>query len=156
MKLRQVVFGVVAAALVAVALILVGVEPLYGAGWGIVAGAATLVIASVTSLGWATWPPMKEPPEPTTGSEVARLAWSFDPRTGVAGYAVKRRVRALAARRLADHGIDLSTADDATLVAALGATATGTLRSESPTMPDIRTTLDALTALERTDRRHHE
>ncbi|MFE6733267.1 hypothetical protein [Microbacterium sp. NPDC057650] len=56
------------------------------------------------------------PPEQQTvlqrGSDVSRLAWSVNPRTGIAGHVIVARVQQVLRRRLARHGLDLDDPAD--------------------------------------------
>ncbi|MFE6994446.1 hypothetical protein ACFVAE_00645 [Microbacterium sp. NPDC057659] len=56
------------------------------------------------------------PPEQRTvlqrGSDVSRLAWSVNPRTGIVGHVLVARVQQVLRRRLARHGLDLDDQAD--------------------------------------------
>ena len=98
--------------------------------------------------------------EPEWGTELRRrqagargdlqdLAWSMAGRDGRAGERAMRRLRDVAAVRLARHGLDLTSADDTpALRALLGDRVLGTLRRRSSPLPTVRELQDALTALE--------
>ena len=52
------------------------------------------------------WPP-PEPPRTPRGSDVSRLAWAINPRTGAVGHTMLVRVERTVRRRLGAHGVDL-------------------------------------------------
>lgn len=98
--------------------------------------------------------------EPEWGTELRRrqagargdlqdLAWSMAGRDGRAGERAMRRLREVAAVRLARHGLDLTSPDDTTaLRALLGDRVLATLRRRSSPLPTVRELQDALAALE--------
>lgn len=147
MKLGHVVSAVAAGGGVAVVVAMLGVELGFAAAWGILAAAVTFVAMAFSGFEQPRWPPARKPDEVTRGSDVARLAWGFDLRTGTAGFAVRRRLRVLAERRLADHGLTLGEDDLPAVRRLLGDAAAHALTAQRVTRDDVSATLDALEAL---------
>lgn len=106
MILTRMIWAVAATIVVTVGMILLGVEPLFALGYGVLAG--VLVISAILRYaGEQVLPSPHHRREPVTrGSEISRLAWGFNPRTQLAGETVARRARAVLGRRLARLGID--------------------------------------------------
>lgn len=91
-----------------------------------------------------TWPP-EAPPRDVRGSEVSRLAWAINSRTGVVGFAMVRRVQGTLRRRLAHHDLDLDdAADHARIDALLGEGVRVGLHSKEVRSSDIERVLDAV------------
>lgn len=92
----------------------------------------------------SSWPP-EERKAPVRGSEVSRLAWSLDARSGAAGPAIVRRVERLVRRGAARHGLDLEDPDHRDEIERLfGPGVTAALASREPRREDIETVLDAV------------
>lgn len=105
---------------VALLLAFLGVPLGFAIAW-ILVFAAALLIAQQSFLDESgPWPPAP-PDAPQRGSEVSRLAWSIDARTGTVGPSLRRRITALADRRLREHGVRPETAGAADVDAILGA-----------------------------------
>lgn len=146
MKTRAV--GAVIATLVAGALlgvmIVFGVPAPFAVAWTLI----LLVVAAATRQTFVddavTWPP--EPPRAEArGSDVSRLAWAINTRTGVAGHVVVRRVQGVVRRRLAHHGLDLDDPDDHPRIdAILGDGVRACLHAREVQRADIERVLDAL------------
>ncbi|MGN8027687.1 hypothetical protein [Microbacterium sp. 22242] len=130
---------------VALLLDFLGVPLPFGIAW-ILVFAAALLIAQQSFLDESgPWPP--PPPEQVQrGSEVSRLAWAVDARTGVVGIPLRRRVSALADRRLREHGLSLENADAAAVDAILGPGAHAALIVAEMRRPDLERLLRALEA----------
>lgn len=78
------------------------------------------------------------------------LAWSMAGRDGRAGERAMRRLRDVAAVRLARHGLDLASRDDTpALRALLGDRVLDTLRRRQAPLPSLRAVQQAVDALER-------
>lgn len=107
MTLRRWVAAGIALIGFTIALIFFGLEPMFALSGGVLASALVLLTALRGAEAVVEDGPQDEPEPPTRGSEISRLAWAFNPRTGVAGEIVSRRVRTLLRRRLARHGIDV-------------------------------------------------
>jgi hypothetical protein len=89
------------------------------------------------------WPP--PPPEQfQRGSDVSRLAWAVDARTGVVGMALRRRVTALADRRLGEYGLSAHDADADEVDAILEPGAHAALVAAEMRRPDLERLLRAL------------
>ncbi|MFS0704339.1 hypothetical protein AB6N23_07440 [Cellulomonas sp. 179-A 9B4 NHS] len=85
-----------------------------------------------------------------TRGEVLELAWTMVGRDGRAGERVLRRVRAVAAGRLARHGVDLADPDALPEVERLlGARARATLTRTSHPLPSASDVAHTVSALER-------
>lgn len=84
-----------------------GVEPFFAAAWGLLVGIVSIAASVVLPEDPRADAPDTELPERRTGSEVSRLAWAINPRTGEAGQLVLRRVTAVLRRRLLAHGVDV-------------------------------------------------
>ncbi|MFJ4175970.1 hypothetical protein [Microbacterium sp. NPDC089696] len=99
----------------------VGAPYAFALSWALLAVA--LVLLSRPSLvdESGAWPP-SEPSRTAPGSEVSRLAWAINSRTGIAGHAVVRRIDRVLRRRLARQGLDPDDpADQARIEELLGA-----------------------------------
>ncbi|MCE4024487.1 hypothetical protein LXM50_00715 [Microbacterium sp. Au-Mic1] len=120
-----------------------GVPLPFGIAW-ILAFAAALLIAQQSFLDESgPWPP--PPPEQfQRGSDVSRLAWAVDARTGVVGMALRRRVSALADRRLGEYGLSAHAADADEVDAILGPGAHAALVAAEMRRPDLERLLRAL------------
>ncbi|MFD4960990.1 hypothetical protein [Microbacterium sp. NPDC058389] len=116
-RILLVVLGVVAAAGIVFLLDGLGVPAAFAAAW-------LLLIVAVGLLSRAglvddeSWPPPRPERRPR-GSEVSRLAWNINSRTGAAGFVVARRVERVLRRRLARLGMDLDDPDQGPAVDAL-------------------------------------
>lgn len=90
------------------------------------------------------WPP-EAPSRSSHGSEVSRMAWAINTRTGVAGHVVVRRVQAVLRRRLALRGLDLDDpAQHARIDALLGEGVRDALHRREVQRTDIEMVLDAI------------
>ena len=85
---------------------LIGVEPIFALGYGILAGVCVLLTALRRAGAQLPEPPSHRAEPAMRGSEISRLAWGFNPRTQLAGEIVARRARAVLRRRLALIGVD--------------------------------------------------
>lgn len=126
------------------ALMLFGLEPFFALSGGVLAGAVILLAALRGAEAVIEDGPREQNAPAARGSEISRLAWAFNPRTGVAGEIVSRRVRALLRRRLARRGIDV---DDPTQLGRidglLGVGLWQRLNGRQVQNTDIRSALDA-------------
>lgn len=104
-QLKPLLIGAAVGGALALGLSLLGVETPFAIGWGIVVIAAFGVARPVLAETIPAWPPQRVPLR-SRGSEVSRLGWSFNSRTGLAGRRLVHRVRALVTARLARHGLD--------------------------------------------------
>lgn len=92
----------------------------------------------------AEWPPQK-PSRTTRGSEVSRMAWAINTRTGVAGHLVVRRVQSVLRRRLAHRGLDLDDPEQHDRIdAMLGEGVREALHRREVRRTDIELVLDAI------------
>lgn len=83
-----------------------GVPFAFGLAWVLLLGALVVLSRQVLLDDDGAWPPAK-PESRIVGSEVSRLGWSIDSRTGIAGRAIVRRIEKVLRRRLARLGWDL-------------------------------------------------
>lgn len=92
----------------------------------------------------ASWPP-EEPRRVPRSSEVSRMAWAINSRTGVAGHLVVRRVQNALRRRLAHRGLDLDDPAQHTRIdALLGECVRDALHRSEVQRTDIERVLDAI------------
>ncbi|MEV8265529.1 hypothetical protein [Microbacterium sp. NPDC077057] len=90
------------------------------------------------------WPP-EAPRVEGRGSDVSRLAWAINTRTGVAGHVVVRRVQGVVRRRLAHLDLDLDDPQDHPRIdAVLGDGVRASLHAREVQRVDIERVLDAL------------
>lgn len=138
-----VVLWIVIGVPVALLLSFLGVPLPFGIAW-ILAFAAALLIAQQSFLDESgPWPP--PPPEQfQRGSDVSRLAWAVDARTGVVGISLRRRVTALADRRLREHGLTAQDADADAVDTILGPGSRAVLVAAEMRRPDLERLLRAL------------
>lgn len=118
MTARRALAAAIVLVIGAAGLMFLGLEPLFSLSAGALAGVFVLLLALRHAPVRVDDGPRRERASFERGSEVARLAWGFNMRTGVAGIALTRRTRAVLARRLAAAGID---ADDPAHVARIDA-----------------------------------
>ena len=127
-----------------VALMLFGLEPFFALSGGVLAGAVVLLAVVRGAEAVIEDGPREQDATTTRGSEISRLAWAFNPRTGVAGEIVSRRVRALLRRRLARRGIDVEDpAQRGRIDGLLGVGLWQRLNGRQVQNADIRSALDA-------------
>ena len=146
MKGRIAILGI-GAALAAVIMVLLGqlgFPPEFVLAWMIVILVVVLAGRQAFFDEGTEWPPEK-PHRAATGSEVSRMAWAINSRTGVAGHVVVRRVQNVLRRRLVHHGLDLDdSADHARIDALLGEGVRDALHRREVQRTDIERVLDAI------------
>ncbi len=152
MKGRIVLAGMGAVVAIPVLLVLaqLGVPFAFALAWLII----LLTIMMATRQGFldesGAWPPPERERE-VRSSQVSRLAWSINVRTGVAGHVVVRRVQNVLRRRLAHLGLDVDDPmQHAAIDALLGAGLRESLHRREVHRADIERVLDAM------DRLSHE
>ena len=146
MKGRPILLGVgaVMAAVVLVLLSALGVPMLFAAAWLLIVLTIVLVGRQVFFDEVSAWPP-EQRRRAERGSEVSRLAWSINSRTGVAGHVAVRRVQNVLRRRLAHRGLDLDDpAQHATIDALLGQGVRHALHKREVQAADLERVLDAI------------
>ncbi|WP_224751406.1 hypothetical protein [Microbacterium helvum] len=95
----------------------------------------------------ASWPPARPERRPR-GSEVSRLAWNINARTGEAGILVVRRVQRVLRHRLARLGLDLDDPEhNAAVDALLGAGVRETFSHAEVTRTDLERVMAAVDRL---------
>lgn len=95
------------------------VEPTFAIAWALLAGilvlCAQLAIPEDARVDAPDIPVRRE----RRGTEVSRIAWSLNPRTGEAGELVTKRVRAILRHRLQRRGLDIDDPVDRPQIDAL-------------------------------------
>lgn len=136
--------GIVLTGVVIWVLSLFGFPPMFVGAWLILIIAIGVITRQHGAEGVDTWPPAK--PQPVfRGSDVSRLAWTINSRTGVAGRNLVRRVEAVLRHRLQLRGLDLDDETDAARIdMLLGDGIRTTLRSREVTRDDVVRVLDAI------------
>jgi len=119
MTLRRLLASAIVLVVAAAGLMILGLEPLFALSAGVLAGVFVLLLALRHVRTRVDDGPRREPASLERGSEVARLAWGFNMRTGVAGIAITRRARTILVRRLAAAGIDVDDPADAARIDAI-------------------------------------
>lgn len=136
--------GVVVAAAVVFLLGQLGFPMPFVAAWMIVILAIVLAGRQVFFDESASWPPEK-PRRDSRGSDVSRLAWAINARTGVVGHVVVRRVQSVLRRRLAHRGLDLDDPHDhARIDAVLGEGVRDAFHRREVQRADVERVLDAI------------
>jgi len=146
MKGRLVVLGIggALAALVVLLLAQLGFPAPFVVAWLIVVLAIVLAFRQDFIEVGAAWPPVK-PNRGTRSSEVSRMAWAINARTGVVGHAVVRRVQGVLRRRLAHRGLDLDDpAQHERIDVLLGHGVRDALHRREVQRTDIELVLDAI------------
>lgn len=157
MTLRRWIAAGIALIAATIVLMLLGLEPMFALSGGVLACALVLLTALRGAEAVIHEGPSREPDSPTRGSEISRLAWAFNPRSGVAGEIVSRRVRALLRRRLVRRGIDVDDPNQADrLDAVLGTGLWQRLNGRQVQNIDIRRALDAADRLVSASEDPHE
>lgn len=138
--------GLGAAALVGV-LSLIGLPPLFVTAWILIVVALGIVTRQTLFEEHVAWPPDRPTP-PFRGSDVSRLAWTVNARTGAVGYGLVRRLDALMRHRLAAHGLDVDDPAHAERIdALLGPGVRTALSSRAVHRTDAERVLDAVEAI---------
>ncbi|WP_374208922.1 hypothetical protein [Microbacterium sp. CIAB417] len=144
MTLRRMIVAVIVLILATTALRLFGLEPLFALSGGILAAAVVFLAALRGTEAVIDDGPREEDDAAGRGSEISRLSWAFNPRTGVAGEIVGRRVRGILRRRLGRRGVDVDDPHQRGRVdALLGAGLWDRLTARQVQSADIRRALDA-------------
>jgi len=146
MKGRLLLLGVGAVVTVIVLVVLgvLGVPVAFGASWLLIVLAIVLVSRQIFFDEGPFWPPERRR-HAERGSEVSRLAWAINSRTGLAGHVVVRRVQNVLRRRLAHRGLDLDDpAQYAAIDALLGREVRDALHKREVHAADLERVLDAV------------
>jgi hypothetical protein len=136
----------------AVALILwwTVLDPAAAFAVGLTAAGAGLALQRIDAVGepWRWLPP--QTPRRGERRDAQELAWALAGRDGRVSKRALGRVRAVAAHRLARHGLDLDAADDEpALVALVGARTLETLRHDREPYPRLADVERAIAVLDR-------
>lgn len=126
----------------------VGVEMLFAVGWGLAGAAvAMLMLLALPAEPGADAPQMPAAVE-RRATEVSRLAWALNPRTGLAGERITRRVRGVLRHRLELIGLDPERpADVPRCDALIGQGLWARLTGQATSITDIERALDAIDRL---------
>ncbi|MFJ6531047.1 hypothetical protein [Microbacterium sp. NPDC091662] len=146
MKRRMLVLGVGAVVALVVLLVLgqLGFPVPFVLAWMILVVGVVLACRQEFIEVGPVWPPEK-PSRTSRGSEVSRLAWAINTRTGVAGHVVVRRVQSVLRRRLALRGLDLDDpTQHARIDVLLGEGVRDALHRREVRSTDIEIVLDAI------------
>ncbi|MBW8763130.1 MAG: hypothetical protein JF592_11170 [Microbacterium sp.] len=141
-------FVAVAAAGATVVLSALGVELPFAIGWALAGGA----VALLPQLALPVEPGADAPHVPADrerrATEISRMAWALNARTGLAGERVTRRVRSILRHRLQRMGIDPDDpADRARRDAVLGGDVWDRLAGQNTSIAAVERALDAIDRL---------
>ncbi|UJP10788.1 hypothetical protein L2X99_03855 [Microbacterium sp. KUDC0406] len=100
------VIGLLVAGALLLVMTVLGIPLEFAIAWLLILAAIVLATRQPFLDEGGAWPP-EQPTPLLPGSDVSRLAWSLNPRTGVAGHVIVGRVERTLRRRLAHHGLDL-------------------------------------------------
>lgn len=151
MTLGRIIAAISVAAGTALILLLgLRVEATFAISWAVLAGmlviSAQLLIPEDARVDAPDIPIRKE----QRGTDVSRMAWSLNPRTGEAGELVTRRVRGVLRRRLLRRGLEIDEpAHRAQIDALIGEGLWGRLSGPGTKIQDIEralTVIDSLSA----------
>lgn len=167
-RARRVLSGIgagVLGATTAVVLWLVGLSWAFAVAFGIVAATLAIIGSGLTDADAPIALRSDPPPRAGQRSDIVQLSWSLRPaRAGSGRFGMRdrpvhgaavRRLRRFAGRRLAGHGLDLADPEDRDrLSRLLGAEVVSVLtsRSDDVSLTTINACLDALDALEQSER----
>lgn len=123
-----------------------GVPAAFAAAWMLLIVAVGL-LSRAGMLDDGSWPPARPERRPR-GSEVSRLSWTINARTGEAGLLIVRRVQRILRHRLARHGLDLDDpAQSAAVDALLGPGIRETFGRPEVTRTDLERVMAAVDRL---------
>lgn len=137
-------FVVIVTACAAVMLTVLGVELPFAVGWAVAGGAVALLRQLVLPLDPRVDAPYIPADRERRATEISRMAWALNPRTGLAGDRVTRRVRSILSHRLQRVGLDPDDpADRVRRDAVLGRDVWDRLTGPNTSIADIVRALDA-------------
>jgi len=123
---------------------LFGFPPTFLIAWLLLIAAIGVITRQPAGEDDGSWPPEK-PLEVFRGSDVSRLAWTINTRTGVVGRNLVRRLEQVLRHRLELRGLDLDDEAHAVRIdALLGQGIRSALRSREVTRDDVIRVLDAI------------
>lgn len=149
MKARLMIGAIGVAATIALVLVLsrLGVPTDFAIAWMLILAALGLAGRQVFFDDGFAWPP-SERTRVARGSEVSRLAWSVNSRTGEAGHVLVRRVEGVLRRRLRHRGLELDAIEQHPQIdALLGDGIRELLTRRDVQRADIERVLDAIERL---------
>ena len=145
-RVLLIVLGVAAGTGIVAALGALGVPIAFAVAWVLLIVAVALLSRAV-HLDDHSWPPPRPERRPR-GSEVSRLSWNINARTGEAGLLIVRRVERVLRHRLARLGVDLDDpAQSAAVDALLGAGIRETFTRPEVTRTDLERVMSAIDRL---------
>lgn len=149
MTRKRVLFSVATAVSIVLVLIgFVGVELSFAIAWGVLGGIVALSSQVILpDEPWEDAPDIDARPE-RRSSDIARMAWSINSRTGMAGALITGRVRRVLAHRLQRVGLDTENPDQrAQIDALIGGDVWARLVGRGTTRADIERALEAIARL---------
>lgn len=145
-RILLVVVGIAAGVGIVLVLDRLGVPVEFAAAWLLLIVAVGL-LSRAGLVDDASWPPARPERRPR-GSEVARLSWNINSRTGEAGFLIVRRVERVLRHRLARLGLDLDDPAQAPAVdELLGAGVRDTFTRAEVTRADLERVMTAIDRL---------
>lgn len=154
MSAARIIGSVIAGAVLAIAIWLLGVEAWFAAALGFLLAVVCLTwfVLTRTKTASAKWPSRAIEPRPGARTDVAWLAWGFRQHKGAVREQGISAVRGLAAKRLARRGLVLGDDRDRDgIVALIGEDAYRTITPVGGVMPSLKAVercLDRLESLE--------
>jgi len=144
-KTLFVVAAIVGAAAVLSAL---GVELPFAIGWALAGGAVALLPQLALPVDPSADAPHVPEDRDRRATEISRMAWALNPRTGLAGERVTRRVRSILRHRLQRVGLDPDDpADRVRCDAVLGSGVWDGITRQNTSIADLERALDAIDRL---------
>lgn len=126
----------------------IGVELAFAVAWGGLAGILVLGTQLVMPEDPRASAPLVEVRPERRGTDIARMAWSINPRTGMAGALLTGRVRRVLAHRLSRIGIDVEDPEQrAQIDAIVGSDVWDRLIGRGTTRTDIERALEVVARL---------
>ncbi|GAB3598813.1 hypothetical protein [Microbacterium tumbae] len=104
-RIVLVVIGLLFTAGLVVAAAVAGMPPLFVIAWLVLVIAIGVITRQTLFSEDTAWPP-PAPEPPFRGSEVSRLAWAVNTRSGIVGLGLVRRLDRAVRHRAAAHGLD--------------------------------------------------
>ena len=149
MRYGRVLFALIVAAIVALILLwIVGVEVSFAVAWGILGGILVASWQPILPDDPRADAPVVEVGPARRGTQIARMAWSINSRTGMAGALITGRARRLLAHRLKRVGVDVEDPEQRAQVDALvGNGVWDSLTGRDTTRTDIERALEAASRL---------
>lgn len=152
-RIVLVIIGVLFGAGVVAAASLSGIPALFATAWILAAVAIGVITRQTLFTEDTAWPPPEQEPV-FRGSEVSRLAWAVNTRSGIVGLGLVRRLNQALRHRAAAHGLDFDDPADAAGIERLfGAGIRSVLDSRAVRRSDVERVLAALESVPLTQER---